>query len=75
LGGGKAGIELDRFLKLLHRAIGAARPHADETERKMGVGISGVQSDRALRQLVAFGITGVDILRPAEIGGIADRDR
>ena len=75
MGGGKAGVELDRLLKFRDCAIGAARPHADETERKMGVRIPGVERNGALRELVALAIAGLDIVRPTEIGRVADGNR
>src|SRR6516162_11832924 len=64
---GKAGIELDRLLERRDRTIGAARPHTDETERKMGVRIPSIESDGTLRQLIAFGIASLDVFRPPQI--------
>ena len=48
---GKAWIQLDRFLEFCHRAIGARRPHADQSERKVGVRIPAVERRGAARQI------------------------
>jgi hypothetical protein len=51
MGGGEAGVELDRLLERRDRAIGSARPHAYQAEREAGVRVTGGDIDCALRQL------------------------
>ena len=72
---GKAWIQLDRFLEFCHRAIGARRPHADQSERKVGVRIPAVERRGALRQLERFLIILFGIIAPAQIGRSAQCDR
>src|SRR5271154_1437660 len=61
----KARIELDRFLELSHRAIGARSPHADQSQREMSIWVASIEGDRALRQLEGFLEVSFGILRPA----------
>jgi hypothetical protein len=49
VGGGEAGVELDRLLERRNSAIGAACPEAGKAEREMGIRIAAVEGDRALR--------------------------
>src|SRR5229473_1326248 len=75
MGGGVAWIEVDSLLEFRHRAIGTARPQADEAESEAGVWVTAVETYRALCQLERLVVIAFGILRPAEIGGIAHRDR
>src|SRR5206468_1410073 len=71
MSGGIAGIEIDRLLERRHREIGAMHPHADETEREMGCRISGVETDRALGELISLELIACDVIYPAQVGGVA----
>src|ERR1700730_6575825 len=75
MGGGMARIEGDSLLELRHRTIGTARPQADEAESEAGVWVTAVKSHRALGQLERLVVIAFGILRPAEIGRVAHRDR
>ena len=41
----------------------------------MSIRVAGVESDRALGELVSLGIVKFDLVGPPEIGRVADRDR
>src|SRR5258708_7518730 len=75
MGGGVAWIEVDSLLEFRHRAIGTARPHADEAQSGAGVWGTAVETCRPPCPLERPVVIAFGILRPAEIGGSAHCDR
>src|SRR5215469_3300552 len=51
---GEARVELDRLLKCRDRPIGAAGPHANQAERKLGVWVTRIKINCPLRQDVSL---------------------
>src|SRR6267378_8459850 len=56
MGGGIAGVELDRFVERRHRAVGAMRPHADEAQREMGCRVAGIEYNRTLGEFISLDV-------------------
>src|SRR6266446_5827535 len=75
MGRGIAGVEVDRLLERQHRGIGAVRPHADEAECEMSWRVSGIETNGALSELIGLDVVERDVICPAQIGGVAMRDR
>src|SRR5260370_32731151 len=71
----KAWVELDRFLELGRRAIAPAGPHTDQSKRKVGVRVAGIEYHPALSQSEGFFVNSFGILGPAQIGRGRQRDR
>ena len=73
--GGIARVQLDRLREFRDRPLGAACPHGDQAQGKVGIGVARVERDGALRELVSLVVIGVGVLRPTGLSRARQRDR